>query len=274
MSADTLMMIQMIALLLAIGAVAGFLSGLLGVGGGILFVPALFFCLSALGVGSEHAMHVAVGSSLSIICITGASSAFAHWRRGSVDTDHVKLWLVPCAVASVTGALFAGFVHSGILRVVFASVAMLLCLHMLFSHQPKTPEACLIVPKRVQKAVMAVIGMLSSLIGVGGGTMTVPFMHLMGFPMPRAAGTGVAMGMIIAIPSALVYMVTGLFHLDELPPYSAGYVNGLAVGIIAPVSVLMAPFGVQAAHSLSRDMLRRVFAVVLLIVSLRMFMTL
>lgn len=269
-----MLMVQMTALLLTIGAVGGFLSGLLGVGGGILFVPALYFCLSALGLDDAHAMHVAVGSSLAIICITGASSAYAHYRRGSVDTHHIKLWLPPLVSGVAVGALFAGFVDSHILRVVFAAVTTLICLYMLFSRQPKNPTSCRIIPRRIQKAVMSVIGTLSALIGVGGAVMTVPFMHLMGFTMPRAAGTGSALGMIIAVPGMLAYMVTGIIHHEGLPPYSVGYVNLLAVGIIIPVSVILAPFGVQASHSLSRDMLRRVFAVVLMIVSIRMFMTL
>lgn len=279
MSPDTLLpdsplMAHMVILLLAIGGVGGFLSGLLGVGGGILFVPALFFCLSAMGVAAEHAMHVAVGSSLAIICVTGASSALSHWRRGSVDTDHIRLWVLPLMSGVGVGAVFAGFVDSYILRVVFAAVTTLICFYMMFSPQPKTPDACLIVPRRIQKVVMAFIGVMASLIGVGGAVMTVPFMHLMGFPMPRAAGTGSALGMIIAVPGTLFYMITGLVHHESLPPYSIGYINGLAVGIIIPVSVLAAPLGVQAAHSLSRDMLRRVFAIVLLLVSVRMFMTL
>lgn len=274
MSPDTLLMVQMVALLLTIGAVGGFLSGLLGVGGGILFVPALVFCLSSVGVAAEHAMHVAVGSSLAIICVTGATSALSHWRRGSVDVDMIKLWIMPLMAGVAVGSVFAGFVDSHILRGIFAAVTTFICLYMMFSRQPKSAESCLIVPRRIQKVVMAFIGVLASLIGVGGAVMTVPFMHLMGFPMPRAAGTGSALGMFIAIPGALFYMMTGILHHETLPPYSLGYVNLLAVGIIIPVSVLTAPLGVQAAHNLSRDMLRRVFAVVLLIVSVRMFMTL
>ncbi len=274
MAPDTLLMVQMTLLLLTIGAVGGFLSGLLGVGGGILFVPALYFCLSALGLDDAHAMHVAVGSSLAIICITGASSAFAHYRRGSVDMHHIKLWLPPLVAGVTVGALFAGFVDSMILRAVFAGVTTVICLYMFFAPQQKNPNACLIIPRRIQKAVMTVVGLLSALIGVGGAVMTVPFMHIMGFTMPRAAGTGSALGMIIALPGTVFYIITGLIHHEGLPPYSWGYVNLLAVGIIIPASVLLAPFGVQAAYSLSRNMLRRVFAVVLLIVSARMFMTL
>lgn len=130
------------------------------------------------------------------------------------------------------------------------------------------------MPVRIQKAVMGLIGVISSLIGVGGAVMTVPFMHMMGFTMQRAAGTGAILGLLIAVPGSITYMVTGMFHLDELPPWSLGYVNGMVVGLIIPASILTAPLGVQASYSLSREMLRRVFGVVLLIVSLRMFMTL
>lgn len=274
MTPDTFFIIQMSFLLLAVGAVAGFLSGLLGVGGGIIFVPSLYFCLRAIGLDESHAMHVAVGTSLALICVTGATSAFAHWRRGSVDTESLKKWVLPMIASAIGGSLFAGLVPSGILRVIFACITMVIAVYMFVAGAPKASSFCLVVPVRVQKAVMATIALVSSLIGVGGAVMSVPFMNLMGYPMQRAAGTGAALGLIIALPGSVTYMITGLFHLDELPPYSLGYVNLLGLALIVPSSVLMAPLGVQASHSLPRDMLKRVFAVVLLIVSLRMFMTL
>jgi uncharacterized membrane protein YfcA len=274
MTPDTLFIMQMSVLLLAIGAVAGFLSGLLGVGGGIIFVPALYFCLHAIGVDDSFAMRVAVGTSLSLICVTGATSAFAHWRRGSVDTESLRRWALPLVVSAVCGSLFAGVVNSHVLRIIFACVTVVISIYMFIMGAPKASSFCLVIPVRVQKAVMASIALISSLIGVGGAIMSVPFMVLMGYPMQRAAGTGAALGLMIALPGSVTYMITGLFHLDELPPYSVGYVNLLGLAMIIPASVLLAPLGVQASHSLPRDMLKRVFAVVLMIVSLRMFMTL
>lgn len=140
MPADTLLLVQMSLLLLTIGAVGGFLSGLLGVGGGILFVPALVFCLSAMGLDDKHAMQVAVGSSLTIICITGATSAFAHWRRGSVDMTQVKMWAVPLIAGVGLGALFAGMVDGYILRFLFACITVLICGYMFFAPKPKNPN--------------------------------------------------------------------------------------------------------------------------------------
>lgn len=274
MQADTLLILQMMILLLTIGAVGGFLSGLLGVGGGILFVPALFFCLGAIGLDEEHAMHVAIGSSLAIVLVTGATSAIAHYRRGAVETDRVRLWAVPMVVGTGAGSFFAGLVDSGILKAIFAIITLIISIYMIFAREVKNPAECRIVPNRIQKMICACIGCVSSMVGIGGAVMTVPFMGYIGIPMHKAVGTGAALGMLIALPGAIAYMITGAFHMESLPPYSLGYVNLLAVGMIVPASVLMAPMGVQASHSLPRYMLRRVFAVVLMIVSVRMFMVL
>lgn len=274
MSADPLLLVKMVALLLSIGAVGGFLAGLLGVGGGIIFTPALAFCLTAMGVGEHHVMQVAVGSSLAIISVTGVMSVFSHWRRGGVDTQSLRLWAPALVTGVAIGGVFAGIAPGHFLRAIFASVTIILSLYMFLTPKPKNPDACLVVPVKIQRLVMLVTGAIAAMIGVGGAVMTVPFMLLMGFPMPRASGTGSATGLIIAVPAAATYIATGLFHPEGLPPYSLGYVNLLAVGLIIPTSLLMAPFGVQASYAMSRDVLRRVFAVVILIVSLRMFMTL
>lgn len=274
MHADTLLILQMSLLLLTIGAVGGFLSGLLGVGGGILFVPALFFCLSHMGLGDGHAMQVAVGSSLAVILVTGSTAAYAHWRRGSVDLERIRIWAVPMVVGVGAGSFFAGIVHGNVLKGVFATLTALIALYMIFARDAKSPSECPIFPNKYQKMVCAFIGFVSSMIGVGGAIMTVPFMNYLGMPMQRSAGTGSALGILIALPGTAAYVIMGLFHMEELPPFSLGYVNFLAVAMMIPASIFTAPWGVQAAHSLPRSMLRRVFAVVMIIVTIRMFMTL
>ena len=275
MTDDTYLILKMMILLLTIGAVGGFLSGLLGVGGGILFVPALFFCMTAIGFDEAHAMHIAIGTSLAVVLVTGGTSAFGHYHRGGVDMDRVRAW-APALVSGVLGGAFiAGIASTGMLKASFALITFFIAVYMFFARSPSlTPDKCPIVPGRVQRSLCAVIGTLSSMIGVGGAIMTVPFMSYMGMPIHRAVGTGAALGILISIPGTLGYMLMGLWHLDELPPYSVGYVNLLAVAMIIPASILLAPMGVQASYTLPRSILRRVFSVMLIIVSVRMFMTL
>jgi uncharacterized protein len=265
---------ELVILLLAIGVAGGFLSGLLGVGGGILFVPALYFCLTSVGVDAGHAMHVAVGSSLAIVFATGATSATGHYRRGAVDMALVRLWGPFIVGGVVAGFLFASAVPGSVLKAIFAGLTLLIAFYMAFTGDREVTSASYILPLKLQRAACTAIGMVSSMIGVGGAILTVPLMSVIGTPMPRAVGTGAALGILISFPGMLGYMATGMLHSEILPPFSIGFVNLLAVGMIIPASMLLAPVGVKFSHTLDRRMLRRVFAVVLVIVSLRMFMTL
>lgn len=265
---------ELIVLLLAIGVAGGFLSGLLGVGGGILFVPALYFCLTSIGVDAAHAMHIAVGSSLAIVSVTISTSALGHHRRDSVDIALIKSWGPFIVGGVVAGFLFASAVPGAVLKAIFAGLTLLIAFYMAFTGDRDITAASYILPLKLQRAACVAIGMVSSMIGVGGAILTVPLMSVIGTPMPRAIGTAAALGMLISFPGMLGYMATGMLHAGELPPWSAGYVNLLAVAAIIPASMLLAPVGVKFSHTLDRRMLRRVFAMVLVIVSLRMFTTL
>lgn len=265
---------EIIALLLCIGGMGGFLSGMLGVGGGILFVPALYFSMSALGIDSQHAMHLAVGTSLAIVFATGSVSALGHHRRGAVDVALMKSWGGYIVAGVVIGSFFATAVNGEVLKRIFAGVTLVLSIYMAFGTTKRAANAKNFLTAKIQHGLCVGIGMVSSMIGVGGAILTVPMMSYIGTPMTRAMGTGAALGMLISFPGTISYMLGGLPHLSELPPYSIGYVNVLAVALIIPASMFMAPIGVKASHSLPHTMLRRVFAAVMLIVSIRMFMTL
>lgn len=266
--------IEVFLLLLTIGCAGGFLSGLLGVGGGILFVPALYFAMSALGMGSQHAMHLAVGTSLAVVFATGSISALGHHRRGAVDVTIMKSWGMFIVTGVVIGSVFATAVNGEALKRIFAAVTFILSFYMAFAKErPKDKPGHLLTDK-IQRSICIGIGMVSSMIGVGGAILTVPMMSYIGTPMTRATGTGAALGLLISLPGTLGYMLAGLPHLQELPPYSIGYVNLATLIFIIPTSMLMAPVGVRTSHTLPHVMLRRVFAAVMLIVSIRMFMTL
>lgn len=273
--ADTSMIpAELILLLLAIGCVGGFLSGLLGVGGGIIFVPALFFSLSSLGFSEEYAMHIAIGSSLAVVMATGSMSAFSHYKRGGVDMAILRAWAVPIVIGVLLGAVVASSVKSVVLKEIFAGMTLLIALYMAFSKDRTDVVPLRFLTLTVQKGISAVIGLVSAMLGVGGAILTVPLMSYIGLPMPRAVGTGAALGVAVAVPGVLSYMVTGMLSADALPPWSIGYVNLLTVAMIIPSSMLLAPVGVRVSHNMPRAMLRRVFAAVLIIVSVRMFLSL
>lgn len=264
--------IELVLLLLAIGAAGGFLSGLLGVGGGILFVPALFFAMSAVGLELEHAMHISVATSLLIVFATGATSAIAHYRRGSVEPALLRDWGPSILFGVVVGSFFASSVDGAVLKSFFAGMTFLICLYMAFGKEKKVEARPKFLTLNVQRGICLVIGLASSMIGIGGAIMTVPLMSYSGLAIQRAVGTGAALGTIISLPATLGFMAGGLLHqIDGLPPGSVGYVNFIAAGAIVPTSMLLAPVGVRISHAMPRGMLRRVFAVVLLIVSIRMF---
>ncbi|MDP2148828.1 MAG: sulfite exporter TauE/SafE family protein [Parvibaculum sp.] len=273
--ADTSMIpADLILLLLAIGCMGGFLSGLLGVGGGIIFVPALFFSLSSLGFSEEHAMHIAIGSSLAVVMATGSTSAFSHYKRGGVDIALLRAWSVPIVIGVLLGAVVASSVKSAVLKEIFAGMTLIIALYMAFSKDRTDVVPLRFLTQAVQKFLAAVIGLVSAMLGVGGAILTVPLMSYIGLPMPRAVGTGAALGVAVAVPGVLSYMVTGFLSGEPLPPWSIGYVNLLTVAMIIPSSMLLAPLGVKVSHNMPRAMLRRVFAAVLMIVSVRMFLSL
>lgn len=256
------------AALLGAGALAGLLAGLFGVGGGIVIVPALFSLLSAFGLPPELAMPVATGTSLATILPTGISSARAHHRRGAVDWQVMRKLAPSTAVCAFIGAFAARGVGGHALLVLFAAFAATIALLMLrgkkgFALVKHVPQG------RGRHVLGGAIGLLSAMLGIGGGTMSVPTLAACGYKMTLAVGTGSALGLFIALPGALGFILTG-WNVPGLPPLSAGYVNIPALVVIAPLSVLFAPLGAKLAHRLPELWLRRGFALFLLLMALRM----
>ncbi|MCE9507399.1 MAG: sulfite exporter TauE/SafE family protein [Alphaproteobacteria bacterium] len=274
MSPETALYTELVLLLLAIGCAGGFLSGLLGVGGGIIFVPALYFCFTSVGLDAAHIMHVAVGTSLAVVFATGSASAYHHYQRKSVDMAIVRSWGPAIVLGVALGSLFASAVDGHVLKTIFASLMILTAVYMALSKDKPEAEHGRKLPPAAQYVSCFIIGLLSSMIGIGGAIMNIPMMAYSGVPIQRAIGTGTALSIAVSLPGMIGYMISGFPHMADLPPLSLGYVNLIALATIIPMSIFLAPVGVRVSHGLPKPVLRRIFAVVLALVSLRMFMTL
>lgn len=251
-----------------VGCFSGFLAGLLGVGGGIVVVPVLYHVLAAFDVDPALRAHIAVGTSLATIIPTSFQSIKAHHARGAVDTDLLKWWGPFVALGVLIGIVLAGVSSGAVLTAVFGVVAALVALHMLL-----TPEGMYLaktMPARPVQALMApMIGTISTLMGIGGGTLTVPTLSLCNYPVRRAVGTASVIGLIIALPGAIGFVASG-WHQTNLPPFSLGYVNLAGFVAIASTSMFLAPVGAKAAHTIDPKWLRRLFGIFLGITSVKM----
>jgi uncharacterized protein len=256
------------AMLLAAGIVAGTLAGLLGVGGGIVVVPVLFHTFSQLGIAPEVRMHAAVATSLSTVAVTAFRSARSHHELGSVDTKILARWLLPVALGSALGTALAAALSGPALTWVFVSIALAVACHMAFG-RPEWRLADAPPEGLAGSAIAGVVGLVSAMMGLGGGTVGVPTLTLLGVPIHRAVGTAAGLGSAIAIPGAIGLALAGI-GVPGRPPGSIGYLNAIGFALIVPTTWLAAPLGARFAHAVSRTALRRGFALALAIVSVRM----
>ncbi len=254
-----------IAALLAAGAGAGFAGGLFGIGGGFVVVPALILILPLLGASPDQLTHIAVGTSLATIIFTSLRSVRSHAQRDSVDFDVLRSWGPWVVAGTVLGAAIADVVSSATLALIFGIGVLGFAVHFL---SPRIHDRQVLdrMPGGAAKVGLAGgLGLLSSLLGIGGGTITTVVMTLCGTSIHRAIGTASGMGAIIAVPGTIGFILIGLSE-SGLPPGSLGYVNWPAALAIIVTSVLFAPLGVAAAHKLSARLLRLVFGLYLIVV--------
>jgi uncharacterized membrane protein YfcA len=268
MTAELLLLMALVALA---GGVGGVLAGLLGVGGGIVIVPALEFALGAAGVPVDLRMHLAVGTSLASIIPTALASSRAHRRQGAVDEQVAGRWIPPIAAGAAFGAAAAAAVSGAALRGIFGFVALTVAAYMLLRDEPRAPLSGVIAAPG-PSAWPAGIGFVSALMGIGGGTLSVPALLRCGLPIHRAVGTSAWLGLWIALPAAAGFAWLG-FGRDGLPPGSVGFVSLPGLAVLVPASVLAAPVGARIAHGLSRRALRAAFGAFLCLVGLRMLWT-
>ncbi len=255
--------------LLAAGAVAGLLAGLLGVGGGIVIVPALYALFSLLELDVSIRMPLAVGTSLATIVFTATSSTLAHRRRQSVEVSLLRSFLPWLILGVGLGSLVVNFAATGAMLLIFATIAILVAIYMAFVPQGVTLARGL--PRGpVRWLVATFIGAVSSIMGIGGGTLSVPTFTLAGYPVRLAVGTGAAIGFIISVPATISMILLGWGN-PHLPVGSLGFVNLLGFIIIVPMTMLTAPLGARLAHRIPPLMLRRAFALFLAITGARMY---
>ncbi len=259
---------ELLFFIAVLGGVAGFAAGLLGIGGGIILVPGLYYIFRTLGYESDMLMHLCVGTSLAIIVPTGLSSARAHYMKGNVRTDLVKTIGFGIVLGVIAGTLIADRVSGETLKLVF-SIA-LFGLAGLMMIPPERWQHKGDGPSRFKSVLAGTgIGTLSTLMGIGGATMNVPFMTLNGVSIHRAVGSASAMGPLIALPACIGFMMIGQGE-SGMPPFTFGFVNFLAIALIAPISVLCAIPGAKAAHALPTKKLRLVFIGLMILIAVKM----
>lgn len=250
---------------------AGVMAGLLGVGGGIVLVPMLFWLFSFTDFPHEIFMHMAVATSLATIIFTSISSARAHSKRGAVDLSLLRLWAPGLMVGALTGGLVSRFIDASGLKVIFGCIALLVAVNMA---RPKPVVLSQQLPQRraIHVAISGVTGLLSSLMGIGGGTLSVPILSAFSVEVRRAVGTASAFGVVIAVPAVAGFVVSG-WGVEGRPPLSLGYVNVAAALIILPFTVGFAPVGARIAHAIDTIWIKRVFAAFLFLTAIRMLLS-
>ena len=271
------------AVILAVaGSLAGIIAGLLGVGGGIVIVPVLFYLLPFAGVPDELRMHVAVPTSLATIIATSIVSARSHHKRGGVDVELLRNIAPSVVVGALIGSVIGSRVGGDVLTAVFGCVALLVAGHMAFLKGKQFVSA---LPGQPWiSAIGVVIGGFSTMMGIGGGSLSVPTFTLCGIPirravagrrrrLRRAVGTAAAIGLVIAVPAVIGFAIGG-WGVPGLPPGSVGYVNLIGFALIAPLSMAFAPLGARLAHTIPSEWLSTLFAIFLAITAIRMLMSL
>jgi uncharacterized protein len=242
------------------GVLAGLLAGLLGVGGGIVIVPALVIIFTSQGLPPDHIMQMALGTSLATIMFTSISSFRAHHAHGAVKWDIVKHITAGILIGTFSGSYLAAWLSTRTLKAFFAAFLLYVATQMLMGIKPKPTRSLPKLPGMTGAGLF--IGAVSSLVGIGGGTLSVPFMTWCNTPMHMAIGTSAAIGFPIALAGTAGYVVNGL-RTAGMPEYSLGFIYLPALIGIAAVSILTAPLGAKLAHKLPVPTLKRFFAVFL-----------
>lgn len=255
------------AALVAGGLVTGFLAGLLGIGGGGIVVPVLYELFRIAGVSDSFRMQVCVATSLAIIVPTSIRSARSHWAHGAVDPKVIRALAPSVVLGATVGVFIASHSPSSFLKGVFVASTLFMAWRIAFGTGDAIAAGKL--PGLPWDALAgAGTGLISTLIGIGGGAYITTYMRLFGWPIHKAVGTAAAFGPVIAIPAAIGYIAEG-WGVPIGLPLSLGYVSVAAAAVVAPLGVLAAPLGVRVAHRLSRRTLEYVFIAFLLTVAAR-----
>ena len=273
-------LIQLALLLVAVGALSGFLAGVFGIGGGAILVPVFYECFRMAGVPLEVRMPLCIGTSLAIIIPTSISSWRAHHLRGAVDTEILKAWWLPVLAGVIAGSVTARYAPERLFKIVFVAVAWSAAARLLLARAtwkfgddlPRGP---------LMKIYGFFVGILSTLMGIGGGLFSNLLMTFYGRPIHQAVATSSALAVLISIPGALGYVYAGWPAAARFPdvaalqwPFALGYVSLIGAVLVMPLSLLTAPLGVRAAHAMSKRTLEMAFGTYLFIVGSRFVISL
>ncbi len=263
--------IPFVLALAAAGVLAGGLAGMFGIGGGAILVPIFFHVFGLLDVAEDVRMHLALGTSLAIIVPTSIRSFLAHRQRGAVDTQLLKGWIVAVPLGTLLAAAIAAEASSTELQLIFAFIALLLAFRMIFNRASWQLGTDL--PSNPGKFLVGTgIGLLSGLMGIGGGVVNNTFMTLYGRSIHQAVATSSGVGVLISLPGLLGYAWAG-WGEPGLPPFSTGFINWLAVALLIPITLFMAPYGARLAHAMTKRQMEIGFGIFLITISLQFFLT-
>ena len=273
-------LVELALLLVAVGALSGFLAGVFGIGGGAILVPVFYECFRIAGVPLEVRMPLCIGTSLAIIIPTSIRSWRAHYLRGAVDTEILKAWWLPVLIGVIAGSVTARYAPERLFKIVFVAVAWSAAARLLLARAswkfgddlPKGP---------LMKVYGFIVGLLSTLMGIGGGLFSNLLMTFYGRPIHQAVATSSALAVLISIPGALGYVYAGWPAAARFPetaalqlPFALGYVSLIGAVLVMPLSLLTAPLGVRAAHAMSKRTLEMAFGTYLFIVGSRFVISL
>src|ERR1700724_2396056 len=271
---------ELALLLVAVGILSGFLAGLFGIGGGAILVPVFYECFRLAGVPLERRMPLCIGPSLAIIIPTSISSFRAHYARGAVDMAILKTWLLPIVIGVIAGGVTARYAPERLFKIVVGCVAWTAAARLIFGRASwklgdEFPQGPLM------KIYGFIVGLLSTLMGVGGGLFLNLLMTFYGRPIHQAVATSSALAGLISIPGALGYVYAGWPAAARFPdvaalqlPFAIGYVSLIGAVLVMPTSLLTAPLGVKAAHAMSKRTLEMAFGCYLFIVGSRFVLSL
>ncbi|WP_093757929.1 sulfite exporter TauE/SafE family protein [Tardiphaga sp. OK245] len=267
--------VELAALLIAVGALAGFLAGVFGIGGGAILVPVFYECFRIAGVPLEVRMPLCIGTSLAIIIPTSIRSFRAHMARGAVDMEILRKWWWPILIGVVIGSVTARYAPERLFKIVFVAVAWSAAARLLLARDGwklgnDLPDGPLM------KIYGFFVGLLSTLMGIGGGLFSNLLMTFYGRPIHQAVATSSALAVLISIPGAIGYIYAGWPAAARFPdvaalqlPFAVGYVSLIGALLVMPTSLLVAPLGVKAAHAMSKRALEMAFGIYLFIVGSR-----
>ena len=263
-------LINLLFVLAVAAAGAGFMAGLLGVGGGIVMVPALYYAFTVLDFDIVTRMHLSVGTSLAIIIPTSIISTMTHKEYDAVDFKMVRSFGVFILAGVIGGTFLAVYLKTPALVLFFSIFALMVGLFFIFLREKLVDN-----PKQISAIVKnisgVIIGFISVPLGIGGGSLMVPFMRTFGYDIRKSIGTAAAVGFLIAV-TGTVTMITGGKIIDNVnTPYSVGYINLLGFAVFVPVTMVMARIGAKVVHKIDKKLLSKIFGIFLILVSIRSF---